>query len=65
MSLPRCAVSAFLSARGPAVVPFRPCCVLAVLGAREAFVCDAALPTATLLWAEPDSDLPAIGEPAR
>ena len=32
MRPPNCAAVAFLTARGPAVVPFRPCCARALLG---------------------------------
>ena len=71
MSRPGCAASAFLSAAGPAAVPFELCCVLAMVTAAGSgspqVVCGAATadPSATLLWPDPDSDLPTIGEPVR
>jgi hypothetical protein len=71
MSRPICAASAFLGAPGPAAVPFELCCVLAMVAAAGSssprIICGAAPadPNATLLWSDPDSDLPAIGEPVR
>jgi hypothetical protein len=71
MSPADCAASQFLNASGPAVVPFQLCCVLAIVtaagSASPQIICGAAPtdPSATLLWPDPDSDLPTIGEPAR
>ena len=76
MSLPVCGASAFLHAQGPAAVPFRLCCALAIVtgsgsgvsgsggsGADPStFVCTAADPCPALLLPEPDFDSPAIGE---
>jgi hypothetical protein len=71
MTIPACPASAFLSAPGPAPVPFQLCCVLALVAAAgsspESFVCGApaADPLGTLLWPDPGPDIPTIGEPAR
>jgi hypothetical protein len=63
-----CRASAFLAASGPAAVPFRLCCALAIVRAGgpepASFVCGAAAgdPATTLLW---PGAAPSIGEPAR
>jgi hypothetical protein len=62
MSRLDCAASGFLSAPGPAAVPFQLCCVLAIVAAAGSsphqVICGAAPadPSATLLWPDPDSD---------
>ena len=71
MTTPACPASAFFSAPGPALVPFRLCCALATVAATgsgpRSIVCGAnpADPTATVLWPDLDPDVPAISEPAR
>jgi hypothetical protein len=63
-----CGASAFLRSRGPAAVPFRLCCALAILhGVAAAPNCHAVPvdPDAVLLWPEPDTDVPTISGPAR
>jgi hypothetical protein len=71
MTVPTCPASAFLSAAGPAPVPFQLCCVLALVAVAgsspQSFVCGApaADPLATLLLPDPGPDIPTVGEPAR
>jgi hypothetical protein len=71
MTTPVCPASAFLSAPGPAPVPFQLCCVLAMVAATGSvprpLVCGAAPadPLAALLCPAPDPDIPTVGEPAR
>jgi hypothetical protein len=71
MSAFTCEAAAFLDARGPAVVPFRLCCVLAIRRAggpvREPVVCGAITPDPAVaeLWAGTEPDVPSVGEPAR
>jgi len=75
-----CAASAFLDAPGPAAVPLRLCCALAIVAAAgstpRSVVCGSdqelasilggsAAAEADLRWPEAESTAPAIGEAAR
>jgi hypothetical protein len=64
MNIPKCGAAGYLGVRGPAVVPFRMCCVLAILGAPEPLVCDAAAVTSPEAMFWPESE-PTVREPAR
>jgi hypothetical protein len=71
MSAASCGASAFLAASGPAAVPFRLCCALAIVHAGgpepASFVCGAADrdPDPMLFWPGVAPEMPSIGEPAR